>query len=137
MEPYERNLMISLCLGLRLEGSESPDDLERLVENASHQGDLVSVQPAQKEMADWLSVSFDDCRNQQAASVLLWEHIEARGYSLVDVPMKIRRPGFGGSTEIQKRHARASRSRVSGRIVVAVIMAAAGVVAWLTWRQLR
>lgn len=135
MEPYERNLMISLCLGLRLEGSESPADVECLVEEASQQGDLVSVQPAQREMADWLSLSFDDCRNQQAASVLLWEHIEARGYSLVDVPMKIRRPGFGGSTEIQKRHARASRAGVSGRIVAALVMAAVGVIAWLTWRQ--
>lgn len=134
MEPYERNLMISLCLGLRLEGSESPADLERLVEETSHQGDLVSVQPAQKEMADWLSVSFDDCRNQQAASVLLWEHIEARGYSLVDVPMKIRRPGFGGSIEIQKRHARAARSAVSGRTVIAILIAAAAVAAWLVWR---
>jgi len=140
MLPYERNLMISLCLGLRLDGSESPPQLEQQVAERSTAGDLVSVQPMQRELADWLHVSLEDARNQQAASIVLWEQIEARGYGLVDVPLKIRRTAFGGSVDIQKRHARAARSPWSGlgkRVLLLLLLSGLGVAGWFWWTSIR
>ncbi|MCR9200867.1 MAG: hypothetical protein NXI04_19695 [Planctomycetaceae bacterium] len=140
MLPYERNLMISLCLGLRLDGSESPQQLEHQVAERSTAGDLVSVQPLQRELADWLHVSLEDARNQQTASILLWEQIETRGYGLVDVPLKIRRTAFGGSVEIQKRHARAARSTLSGlgkRVLLLLLLVGLAVAGWFLWTSVR
>lgn len=142
MLPHERNLMISLCLGLQLKGDESPSELESLIAEVSANADLVSVQPTQTAMAEWLGVTLEDYRNQKSASVFLWDDIDAKGYGLVDVPTKIRRPAFGGSTEIQKRHARGSRfghlvRRLGERLVALAILTALAGAAWYFWKSRR
>lgn len=140
MEDHERNLFIALCLGLRLKGSESVHQLRDILEEVSVVSDSTKVQPLQDDLADWLDTSIARCQSQQAASVRLWTKIDEAGYSLVDVPMKLRRKVFGGSINIQKRHAGNTGFRKIVRTAIAfvvklVVVFGAAAAAWLAWRE--
>lgn len=140
MEAHERNLFITLCLGLHLKGNESSTQLHELLEEVSAVSDSNEVRPLQDDLADWLDTSIARCKSQQEASVRLWSKIDEKGYSLVDVPMKLRRRAFGGSTEIQKRHAgntglrKLLRSIIAG-IIRITILAGLATAAWFAWKR--
>lgn len=140
MEAHERNLFIALCLGLRLKGKESVAQLQEILTEVSSVADSTKVQPLQDDLADWLDTSIARCTSQQEASVRLWSKIDEKGYSLVDVPMKLRRRAFGGSTEIQKRHAgntgfRNFLRRVITGIVKLAIIAGLAAAGWFAWKE--
>ena len=139
MEAYERNLIIALCLGTELSGSESKTKLEEILDRLNSEADGRGIQPLQEDLAEWLKLPLENCNSQQDASLKLWKRIDERGYGLADVPTKIRRKVFGGSLDIQKRmgrrplHVRLLRrvsdlARTIGGIAVLV-----GVI-WLIWK---
>lgn len=103
MQDYERNLFISLCLGIELTGLESPAELMLLLEDVTAAAQQQQPNSLQQDIADWLKISIDGSENRQDASVRLWNRIENRGYSMVDVPASIRRTAFAGDLNPQKR----------------------------------
>lgn len=140
MEAHERNLFIALCLGLRLKGKESVAQLQEVLTEVSSVADSTKVQPLQDDLADWLDTSIARCTSQQEASIRLWSRIDEKGYSLVDVPGKLRRRAFGGSTDIQKRHAGNTgfrnlfRSVIAGIVKLAIIAGLAAA-SWFAWKE--
>lgn len=135
MESHERNLFISLCLGIRLDGTESKSQLDELLRNLAIVAWNCEVQPLQDDLADWLDVSIARCKNQQDASLRLWNKIDEEGYSLVDVPMKIRRQAFGGTVDIQKRFGkRPWYARLTSKLLsLAKIITTVTILAGVTW----
>ncbi|MEZ6126172.1 MAG: hypothetical protein R3C49_23835 [Planctomycetaceae bacterium] len=95
--------MIALTLGIRMQGHESAVELQSLLDHAHLIADQQPVLPFQQDLATWLKVSLDEVETRQAASVRLWDCLQERGYSLVDIPVNLRKKVFGGSLEIQKR----------------------------------
>ena len=142
MQPYERNLFIVMCLGHELTGNESTEELADILDRVSETSHDQPVLPTQEEVAQWIGISLAHCQNRQAASVRLWDRIKGSGYSLADVPVRLRRQAFGGSLEIQKRlgrrpwHQRLLRT-VGGilKTLITLAMVAAGI--WFALTQLR
>ena len=139
MESHERNLFITLCLGIRLDGTESRSQLDETLRELATVAIKNPVQPLQDELADWLDISISRSDNQQDASSVLWNKIDEQGYSLVDVPMKIRRQAFGGAIDIQKRfgkrpwHQRVSRKLLSLAKLITTVTILAGVI-WMAYK---
>lgn len=95
MQTHERDLFISLCLGMTLTGDESVTELEALLEGVSKTAASQAPVSMQFEVGRWLGVTVEECDSRRGASELLWERISQRQYSLVDVPLALRRAAFG------------------------------------------
>lgn len=106
MQPHERNLFISLCLGIEWSEEESAEDLEGLVADTMQASAAQSPVSLQHEVARWLQLSLEDCESRKAASVKLWDRVQNRGFTIIDVPAPIRRTAFAGNLNPQKREYR-------------------------------
>ena len=142
MEDSERSLLIVLCLGLRLSGDESDDEIRSAIEEASELAEREKINPLQKELGRWLKVSFAASESRQDASVQMWEMIDSKRYSLADVPGKLRRKAFGGSLHLQQRVLRSSPfSRLIKNVVAFVrqmiIIVILGAIAWFVFTKLK
>lgn len=140
MLEHEHNLFIALCLGKELTGDESPEELNAILEVENAAAIEQPVRRQQEELGDWLNTSLSHCHNRQDAATRLWAVIGERGYSLADVPVKLRRKIFGGSLSIQKRlakrplHQRLLRSLL-GVLQPLIGIAVVGGVAWWLWKR--
>lgn len=142
MEDSERSLLIVLCLGAQLSGHETDDEIRTVIEENSASAESEKINRFQKELGRWLKVSFAASESRHDASLEMWEKIDRQGYSLVDVPARLRRTVFGGSLNLQKRALRSSpfsrlvkyvRAFVR-RLVIIVVLA---VLAWFVFTRLK
>ena len=140
MLEHEHNLIVALCLGQELTGDESPDELNVTLKAENAAAVEQPVRRLQEDLADWLKTSLAHSHSRQDAATKLWSVIEERGYSLADIPVKLRRQAFGGSLDIQKRLGRRPLHQRLLRSVLAVVrplitIAIAGAIAWWLWKR--
>ena len=142
MEDNERSLLIVLCLGAQLSGHETDDEIRTAIEDTSASAESEKINRLQKELGRWLKVSFAASESRHDASLEMWERIDRQGYSLADVPARLRRKVFGGSLNLQKRALRSSPFSRLARNVAAfvrrmVIIAVLAVIAWFVFTKLQ
>ncbi|MEO2013845.1 MAG: hypothetical protein ABGZ53_05685 [Fuerstiella sp.] len=142
MEDSERSLLIVLCLGVQLSGDETDVEIRTVIEDESESAESEKINPLQKELGRWLKVSFAARESRQDASLEMWEKIDRQGYSLADVPARLRRKAFGGSLNLQKRALSSSPfSRLIKKVVAFVrqmiIIAILAAIAWFAWMNLK
>lgn len=139
MEHGEQQLMIALTLGAKLSGTESAAELQSLIDDLTFASEQQEVLPLQEDLADWLKISLQRTHNRRQASVRLWERIQSRGYTLVDVPTILRKESFGGSLDIQKRLKTGRWKRILWRKIkgftrTLLTLIAIAVLAWIAWQ---
>lgn len=139
MENGEQKLMVALTLGAKLTGKETAAELQSLIDKLTVASEQQDVLPLQEDLAEWLSISLQRTHNRKQASQRLWERIQSRGYTLVDVPTSLRRQCFGGSLDIQKRLNTGRWKRILFRKLrgfarTVLTLIAIAIVAWVAWR---
>ncbi|MDG2129202.1 MAG: hypothetical protein P8K08_14485 [Fuerstiella sp.] len=142
MEDTERGLLIILCLGVQLSGDETDDEIRAVIEKASRSAESDKINRLQKELGRWLQISFAACQSRHDASLEMWEKIDRQGYSLADIPGKLRRRVFGGSLKLQQRAMRSSPFSRLGRKISAfvrqlLILAVFAALAWYAFNKLK
>ena len=139
MESHEHDLFKGLCLGVRLTGTESSSQLEALLEDMTEVADREILVSLQEAVADWLGISIDDCDSRLEASARLWSTVEYKGYSLVDVPARLRQMAFGDDRVMRRRAWRAGRRerlRFAAK-TLAIKLAITLVVVVVVWQLLK